>query len=93
MTSLTSRGSALSEPGNVLPPAAEAPLLEVRDLRVEFQGQRVVRAVRGLTYDIAPGESLGLAGESGSGKSVSALALLGLLPKKVSRIVGGHGYL
>ena len=64
-------------------------MLEVRDLRVEFQGRRVVRAVRGLTYDIAPGESLGLVGESGAGKSVSALALLGLLPRKVGRVVGG----
>ena len=89
MTSLTSTGSALSEPGNVPPPACEALLLEVRDLRVEFQGRRVIRAVRGLTYDIAPGESLGLVGESGAGKSVSALALLGLLPRKVGRVVGG----
>ena len=64
-------------------------MLEVRDLRVEFQGRPVIRAVRGLTYDIAPGESLGLVGESGAGKSVSALALLGLLPRKVGRVVGG----
>ena len=65
------------------------PLLAVDDLRVEFAGRRVVHAVRGLSYTIAPGETLGLVGESGSGKSVSALALLGLLPKRVGRITAG----
>jgi oligopeptide/dipeptide ABC transporter ATP-binding protein len=68
---------------------AGQPLLSVDGLRVEFAGRRVVRAVRGLTYSIAPGETLGLVGESGSGKSVSALALLGLLPKRVGRISAG----
>jgi oligopeptide/dipeptide ABC transporter ATP-binding protein len=65
------------------------PLLTVDNLRVEFAGRRVVHAVRGLSYSIAPGETLGLVGESGSGKSVSALALLGLLPKRVGRITAG----
>jgi oligopeptide/dipeptide ABC transporter ATP-binding protein len=71
--------------------ASGAPLLEVTDLRVEFAGRnnRPVRAVRGLNYYINPGESVGLVGESGSGKSVSALSLLGLLPRKVSRITSG----
>ncbi len=68
---------------------AGQPLLSVDGLRVEFAGRRVVHAVRGLTYTIAPGETLGLVGESGSGKSVSALALLGLLPKRVGRITAG----
>src|SRR5258707_5735406 len=67
----------------------EAPLLAVDNLRVEFAARRVVHAVRGLSYTIAPGETLGLVGESGSGKSVSALALLGLLPKGVGRITAG----
>jgi oligopeptide/dipeptide ABC transporter ATP-binding protein len=66
-----------------------APLLAVDNLRVEFAARRVVHAVRGLSYTIAPGETLGLVGESGSGKSVSALALLGLLPKRVGRITAG----
>jgi len=65
------------------------PLLAVEDLRVEFAGTRPVRAVRGLSYELAPGEALGLVGESGSGKSVSALSLLRLLPPKVARITSG----
>jgi oligopeptide/dipeptide ABC transporter ATP-binding protein len=48
-----------------------------------------VRAVRGLSYRLAPGEALGLVGESGSGKSVSALSLLRLLPEKSARITSG----
>jgi len=66
------------------------PLLAVDGLYVEFSGRgRVVRAVRGLTYDIARGETIGLVGESGSGKSVSALSLLGLLPKRVGKVTAG----
>ena len=71
-------------------PREGVPLLAVDDLHVEFSGRgRVVKAVRGLRYDIGPGETLGLVGESGSGKSVSALSLLGLLPARVGRITAG----
>jgi oligopeptide/dipeptide ABC transporter ATP-binding protein len=66
------------------------PLLAVDGLRVEFVGRRPVRAVRGLSYTIAPGEALGLVGESGSGKSVSALSLLRLLPEQAARITSGR---
>ena len=70
------------------------PLLSVDGLFVEFSGRgRVVRAVRGLSYDIAPGETIGLVGESGSGKSVSALSLLGLLPKRVGKVTAGTAHL
>jgi peptide/nickel transport system ATP-binding protein len=58
-------------------PAAPAPLLAARDLRIAFSGHE---AVHGISFDIAPGETLGLVGESGSGKSVTSLALLRLLP-------------
>ena len=55
----------------------ELPLLAVRDLRIAFSGHE---AVRGISFAIAPGETLGLVGESGSGKSATSLALLRLLP-------------
>ncbi len=71
-------------------PRPGTPILSVNDLQVEFAGHgRVVRAVRGLSYDIGPGETIGLVGESGSGKSVSALSLLGLLPKRVGKVTAG----
>ncbi len=54
-------------------------LLEVRDLRVSF-GRRKIEAVRGVDFEIAEGQRLGVIGESGSGKTVTALALMGLLP-------------
>ncbi len=55
-------------------------LLEVRDLRVRF-GRRQIEAVRGVDFEIAEGQRLGLIGESGSGKTVTALAVMGLLPE------------
>jgi oligopeptide/dipeptide ABC transporter ATP-binding protein len=58
------------------------PLLEVRDLCVRFRGRgRAVEAVKGLSYRLEEGQVLAIIGESGSGKSVSSRALLGLLPR------------
>ena len=57
-----------------------APLLSVRDLSVTFHTRSEVRAVNGVSYDLAVGEHVGLVGESGSGKSAGALALVGLVP-------------
>jgi oligopeptide transport system ATP-binding protein len=68
---------------------ARQPLLTVEDLRVEFWTRRgTVHAVNGISFDIAPGETLGIVGESGCGKSVTSLALLGILPR-AGRVTGG----
>src|SRR3954467_3120859 len=57
------------------------PILAVQGLEVTFPGRTGdVRAVRGIDYELRPGEVLGIVGESGSGKSASATAVTGLLP-------------
>jgi oligopeptide/dipeptide ABC transporter ATP-binding protein len=66
------------------------PLLSVRDLVVHFlTGAGIVEAVDGVSYDVRRGETVAVVGESGCGKSVTALALLGLVPSPPGRIVGG----
>src|SRR3954452_1796027 len=66
------------------------PLLEVRDLVVRFRTHEgTIYAVNGISYDLEPGERLGLVGESGCGKSVTNLAIMRLLPKPAGRIEGG----
>jgi peptide/nickel transport system ATP-binding protein len=66
------------------------PLLEVKDLKTYFFTEDgVTRAVDGLSFVVHPGETLGIVGESGCGKSVTALSILRLLPPRLSRIVAG----
>jgi peptide/nickel transport system ATP-binding protein len=66
----------------------EAPLLDVRDLEVTFVTARGrLEAIRGVDLEVAAGETLGVVGESGCGKSVTMLAVMGLLPPSV-RIKG-----
>ena len=65
-------------------------LLEVRNLRVELQTKDgIVPVIDDLSFDLDYGESLSFVGESGCGKSMTALALMGLLPEKVGRIASG----
>jgi peptide/nickel transport system ATP-binding protein len=69
--------------------AAAEPLLRVEDLRVEFPTEDgVVHAVDGITYEVAPGGTLGIVGESGSGKTVSSLTTMGLTRAQGARISG-----
>lgn len=67
-----------------------APLLEVRKLRVEFPGRRgTLLALDDVSFDIAPGEILGVVGESGAGKSLTGSAIIGLL-EPPGRVAGGE---
>src|SRR5438093_7182246 len=66
------------------------PLLEVRNLRVEFPTRRgTLLALDDISFDIAPGEVLGVVGESGAGKSLTGSAIIGLL-EPPGRIAGGQ---
>jgi len=74
-------------PAGTLPP----PLLDVRDLHVEFHTRDgVARAVNGVSYGVEAGETLAVLGESGSGKSVTAQAVMGILDMPPGRITGGE---
>lgn len=67
----------------------EAPLLDVRDLHVAFTvAGRALPAVRGVSFTLQPGETLAVLGESGSGKSVTAQAVMGLLDRRRTRVTG-----
>lgn len=67
------------------------PLLRVEDLRIHFQTYKgTVRALDGVTFDIRRGEILGLVGETGCGKSVTALSMLRLLPSPPARVLSGR---
>src|SRR5688572_2155511 len=66
-------------------------LLEVRDLRTHFfTREGVVRAVDGVSFSVERGRTLGIVGESGCGKTVTALSIMGLIPKPPARIVAGE---
>ncbi len=72
---------------------AKPPILSVRDLRITFSGRHgVLTAIDGVSFDIAPGEILGVVGESGAGKSLTGTAVIGLLDPP-GRIAGGEIHL
>ncbi|MDW9924784.1 ATP-binding cassette domain-containing protein [Sinorhizobium meliloti] len=70
---------------------AEDILLDVRELETHFYGEEsVTRALGGISFQVKRGETLGVVGESGCGKSVTALSILRLLPKLTARTVSGE---
>ncbi len=84
MTVTTPRVSAGRTPGG-------PPLLEVDDLHVEFRTRDgVAKAVNGVSYTLEPGQTLAVLGESGSGKSVTAQAIMGILDTPPGFITGGE---
>ncbi|HEU4751828.1 MAG TPA: ABC transporter ATP-binding protein [Armatimonadota bacterium] len=69
------------------------PLLSVRDLQVDFHvGDRLARAVDGVSFDLFSGEVLAVVGESGCGKSVTALSVMRLVPQPPGRVSGEVGF-
>src|ERR671933_2907764 len=81
---------ATALPGAAPAPAPAGPLLAVENLRVTFAGDdgRETLAVDGVEFALERGRTLGLVGESGCGKSVTSLAIMGLLPKANARVSG-----
>lgn len=69
----------------------ENALLEVKDLRVVYKtDEATVHAVNGISFTLGERETIGLVGETGAGKTTTALTLLRLLPERTGRVLGGE---
>ncbi len=80
----------MSQPAPLSPAALAEVVLSVRGLKVSARSDRgLVPLVEGLDFDLHRGETLAIAGESGSGKSITSLAIMGLLPVPAVRVTGG----
>ena len=83
--------TAVSAPHLMTADTEETPLLQVRDLHVEFRTRDgVAKAVNGVNYSVRAGETLAILGESGSGKSVSSQAVMGILDSPPGFVTGGE---
>ena len=81
----------VAAPASVAAQAASDAILKVEDLRIHFETRDgTVRAVEGVSFDLHRGETLCVVGESGCGKSVTAMSILRLLPQPPARIVSGR---
>lgn len=70
---------------------ADGKILEVKNLQTHLGSREgIVRAVNGSTFDVNRGETMGLVGESGCGKTMTALSVMGLIPKTLGGVVGGE---
>ena len=74
-----------------MPKAIGATILQVENLQTELHTKMgVLSAVDGVSFSLRQGETLGIIGESGCGKSMTALSILGVVPKPAGHIVGGR---
>ncbi|MFE6780514.1 ABC transporter ATP-binding protein [Streptomyces sp. NPDC057702] len=88
---MTTIDKTASAPSRRIEDDGDTPLLEVRDLHVEFKTRdSLVKAVNGVNYSVRAGETLAVLGESGSGKSVTAQAVMGILDMPPGRIPQGE---
>ena len=68
----------------------EEPILKIQDLHVVYRtDESTVYAVNGLNLELFSGETLGLVGETGAGKTTTALSIMGLLPEKIGKVTEG----
>ncbi|MEI6862189.1 MAG: ATP-binding cassette domain-containing protein, partial [Verrucomicrobiota bacterium] len=71
--------------------ANDPPLLSIRDLVAGFETDGgFLRAVDGVSFDVTAGQTVGVVGESGCGKSVTAFSIMQLLPRPQGKIIGGQ---